>query len=145
MSKLPEYMVPSTFITLDTLPLTANGKIDRLGLPVPSIEKRSHLQYISPRNSTEEIIADIFGSVLNTQKVSIYDNFFELGGHSLLAIQIISRVKQAFAVDIPLRKLFEEPTIVGLSKIIETSNSSLLQQLQTTSSYKLENREEIEL
>jgi acyl carrier protein len=142
--KLPEYMVPSFFVTLDTLPLTANGKIDRLGLPIPDGEKRSNLQYISPRNSTEEIIADIFASVLSTQKVSIYDNFFELGGHSLLAIQVISRVKQAFAVEIPLRNMFEEPTIASLSKIIENSNSPLLQQLQTTS-YKLGNREEIEL
>ncbi len=111
----------------------------------PDIETISNLQYIPPRNDTEEVIADIFGSVLSLQKVGIHDNFFELGGHSLLATQVISRIRQAFAVDVPLRNLFEEPTIANLSKIIENSHSLLLQQLQITSAEQLENREEIEL
>ncbi|MBW4688566.1 MAG: non-ribosomal peptide synthetase, partial [Komarekiella atlantica HA4396-MV6] len=143
--KLPEYMVPSAFVTLDTLPLTANGKVDRKALPTPDQETFINLQYIPPRNRTEEVIADIFASVLSIQKVGIYDNFFTLGGHSLLATQVISRVKQAFAVDVPLRNLFEEPTIANLSKIIDNSDSTLVQQLQTTPFDQLENREEIEL
>ena len=77
--------------------------------------------------------------------MGIHDNFFELGGHSLLATQVISRVRKTFAVDIPLRNLFEEPTIANLSKIIENSHSPLLQQLQMTPAEQLENREEIEL
>ena len=145
LSKLPEYMVPSAFVILDTLPLTANGKVDRKALPAPETETISSSQYIPPRNSTEEGIADIFASVLRLQKVGIHDNFFELGGHSLLATQVISRVRKTFAVDIPLRNLFEEPTIANLSKIIENSHSPLLQQLQITPAEQLENREEIEL
>ncbi|MBD6621231.1 amino acid adenylation domain-containing protein, partial [Komarekiella sp. 'clone 1'] len=143
--KLPEYMVPSAFVTLDILPLTANGKVDRKALPTPDQETFSNLQYIPPRNRTEEVIANIFASVLSIEKVGIYDNFFTLGGHSLLATQVISRVKQAFAVDVPLRNLFEEPTIANLSKIIDNSDSTLVQQLQTTPFDQLQNREEIEL
>ncbi|MBR8840976.1 MAG: amino acid adenylation domain-containing protein, partial [Stigonema ocellatum SAG 48.90 = DSM 106950] len=143
--KLPEYMVPAAFVTLDTLPLTPNGKIDFKALSVLSTETISNSQYIPPRNRTEEIIADIFASVLSIQKVGIHDNFFTLGGHSLLATQVISRVRQAFSVDVPLINLFEEPTIANLSKIIANSHSPLVQQLQTTPSYQLENREEIEL
>jgi amino acid adenylation domain-containing protein len=144
--QLPEYMLPSAFVTLDTIPLTPNGKIDKKALLGISTETISNLEYIPPRNPTEEIIADIFASVLNIQKVGIHDNFFTLGGHSLLATQVISRVRQAFAVDVPLRNLFAEPTIANLSKIIvENSHSSLVQQLQNNPSEQLENREEIEL
>jgi acyl carrier protein len=139
-------MIPGTFITLDTIPLTPNGKIDRKALLEISTETISNLEYIPPRNPTEEIIADIFASVLNIQKVGIHDNFFSLGGHSLLATQVISRVRQTFAVDVPLRNMFEEPTIANLSKIvIENTHSLLVQQLQTNPSEKSENREEIEL
>ena len=143
--QLPEYMVPSSFVTLDNLPLTPNGKVDRKALPALSTETMSDLQCITPRNRTEEIIGDIFASVLSIQKVSIHDNFFTLGGHSLLATQVISRVRQSFAVDVSLRSFFEEPTIANLSKIIGNSHSPLVQQLQTTPFYQLENREEIEL
>ncbi|MDB9450977.1 phosphopantetheine-binding protein, partial [Dolichospermum circinale] len=144
--KLPEYMIPGTFVTLDTIPLTPNGKIDKKALLEISTETISNLEYIPPGNPTEEIIAEIFASVLNIQKVGIHDNFFSLGGHSLLATQVISRVRQTFAVDVPLRNLFEEPTIANLSKIIiENRHSSLGQQLQTNPSEQLENREEIEL
>jgi amino acid adenylation domain-containing protein len=144
--KLPEYMIPGTFVSLDTIPLTPNGKIDKKALLEISTETISNLEYIPPGNPTEEIIAEIFASVLNIQKVGIHDNFFSLGGHSLLATQVISRVRQTFAVDVPLRNLFEEPTIANLSKIIiENRHSSLGQQLQTNPSEQLENREEIEL
>ncbi len=144
-SKLPEYMVPSAFVTLETLPLTPNGKVDRQALPAPEGDFAREHEYVAPRTPREEIIANIFASVLGVPKVGIHDNFFELGGHSLLATQVISRVRQAFAVDVSLRNLFEEPTIANFSKIIENSYSPLVQQLQTTPFYQLENREEIEL
>ncbi|MEM1394270.1 MAG: amino acid adenylation domain-containing protein, partial [Cyanobacteria bacterium P01_H01_bin.150] len=146
-SQLPEHMVPSAFVTLDKLPLTPNGKIDRKALQTMDADviERTN-EYIAPRTESEEIIADIFASILRmeVENVGIKDNFFELGGHSLLATQVISRIRQAFAVDISLRSLFEEPTVEDLSKIISNSHSPLAQQLQAAPVDELENREEIE-
>jgi amino acid adenylation domain-containing protein len=116
--KLPEYMVPSAFIALKALPLTANGKIDRDALP-----DRDELSnnFASPRNPVEEVIASIWAEILNLKQVGIYDDFFALGGHSLLATQVISRLRKAFKVDLSLRQLFEMPTVVELAKQIETA------------------------
>jgi amino acid adenylation domain-containing protein len=124
--KLPEYMVPSTFVTLDTLPLTPNGKVDRKALPVPDGEISREHEYVAPRTASEEIIANIFASVLGVQNVGIHDNFFELGGHSLLATQLISRLRVDWDVEIPLRAVFESPTIAQLEPT--------LTQLRTTHS-----------
>jgi acyl carrier protein len=114
--KLPEYMVPSTFVFLDRLPLTPNGKVDRKALPTPD-QKRPKLEevYVAPRNPVEEIIAEIWAEVLKVGKVGIHDNFFDLGGHSLLATQVMSRVRDAFQLDLPLSRLFENPTVAGLA------------------------------
>jgi amino acid adenylation domain-containing protein len=114
--KLPEYMVPSTFVFLDRLPLTPNGKVDRKALPTPD-QKRPKLEevYVAPRNPVEEIIAEIWAEVLKVGKVGIHDNFFDLGGHSLLATQVMSRVREAFQLDLPLSRLFENPTVAGLA------------------------------
>jgi amino acid adenylation domain-containing protein len=109
--KLPNYMVPSVFVTLDTLPLTPNGKVDRKALPTPDGEITRTHEYVAPSTPSEELIANIFASVLNVQNVGIDDNFFELGGHSLLATQLISKVRQAFSIEIPLRALFESSTV----------------------------------
>ncbi|MEO0687823.1 MAG: phosphopantetheine-binding protein, partial [Cyanobacteria bacterium J06649_11] len=120
-SKLPEYMVPAAFITLETIPLTPNGKVDRKALPIPdksSIQLENN--FVLPSNPTEEILATIWENVLSIEKVGIHDNFFELGGHSLLATQVISRARQAFSVEITLQSLFEKPTIAGLSERIQT-------------------------
>ncbi|MCA1993256.1 MAG: amino acid adenylation domain-containing protein, partial [Coleofasciculus sp. S288] len=114
LSKLPEYMVPSAFVTLDTLPLTPNGKVDRKALPEPDGEISQEYEYVAPRTASEEIIANIFASVLGVQNVGIHDNFFELGGHSLLATQLISRLRVALDVEIPLRTVFESPTTAQL-------------------------------
>ncbi|MBE9214964.1 amino acid adenylation domain-containing protein [Plectonema cf. radiosum LEGE 06105] len=118
--KLPAYMVPSNYIMLEEFPLTPNCKIDRKALPLPDKESQT-LTYTPPRTVTEEIVAGIWAEVLNLQQISIDDNFFELGGHSLLATRVISQIRQAFTVELPLRSLFENPTIAELSLSIETA------------------------
>ncbi|MDB9509542.1 amino acid adenylation domain-containing protein, partial [Microcystis aeruginosa CS-338/01] len=116
-AKLPEYMIPSAFVILESLPLTPNGKIDHRALPAP--EFQSQEQYIAPRNPIEEILSSIWAKVLKVAQVGIHDNFFELGGHSLLATQLISHIREAFQVEMPLRKLFVAPTIAELSQEIK--------------------------
>jgi amino acid adenylation domain-containing protein/non-ribosomal peptide synthase protein (TIGR01720 family) len=117
--RLPEYMVPAIFVFLEALPLTSNGKVDRKALPEPE-----HLEiqegYVGPRHPTEEITASIWAEVLHCQQVGIHDNFFELGGHSLLATQIVSRLRDAFHVALPVRSIFEAPTVAALCKEIES-------------------------
>nr|AXN93624.1 PuwG [Symplocastrum muelleri NIVA-CYA 644] len=127
--KLPDYMVPNVFVFLDTLPLTPNGKIDRRALPTPDIELILTDSFVSPSTPTQQAIADIFTEVLSIKQVSIHDNFFELGGHSLLATQVISRLRQIFQIELPLRCLFESPTIAELDRSISTqrqTNSGLI-------------------
>ncbi|MBE9125474.1 amino acid adenylation domain-containing protein [Coleofasciculus sp. LEGE 07092] len=121
-TKLPEYMVPSAFVKLDKLPLTPNGKVDRRALPVPEIEDTLSNNFVAPSTPSEEQLAAIWSSVLDIERVGIHDNFFELGGHSLLATQVISRIRQAFEVELQLRALFEAPTVDELAKRIETMN-----------------------
>lgn len=118
-SKLPEYMVPSTFVILKSFPLTSNGKVDRRSLPAPD-EMRPELtgNFVAPRTNIEEVLAAIWAEVLKIEKVGIYDNFFELGGHSLLATQVISRVRQAFQVELPLHRLFESATVADFAVAI---------------------------
>ncbi len=122
--KLPEYMVPSAFVTLETLPLTANGKVDRRALPVPDRAKALAGAYVAPRSPVEETLVGIWAELLRLKQVGIHDNFFELGGHSLLATQMVSRVRDAFGVELPLRSLFEAPTIAQLAKVIEDLKTS---------------------
>jgi amino acid adenylation domain-containing protein len=126
-SKLPEYMVPSAFVTLDTLPLTPSGKVDRKALPAPDGEIGREQEYVTPRTPSEEIIADIFAAVLGVPNVGIHDNFFDLGGHSLLATQIVSRLRDAFQMELPLRSLFEKPTVALLSDRIQTMRLAIAQ------------------
>jgi amino acid adenylation domain-containing protein len=120
--KLPEYMVPSAFIFLDSLPLTPNGKVDRKGLPAPD-GNRDELEqaYVAPRSPTEEILAGIWAEVLKIEQVGVRDNFFDLGGHSLLATQVVSRMRKVFHSELPLRHLFEFPTIAELAAVISVS------------------------
>jgi amino acid adenylation domain-containing protein len=118
--KLPEHMVPFAFVLLDKLPLTPNGKVDRRALPAPD-NARPELSraYVAPRGEVEEEVARIWAEVLDLKQVGVHDNFFDLGGHSLLVTQVISRVRETFRMDIPLRSLFEANTVAGLSEIIE--------------------------
>ncbi|HEY9853556.1 MAG TPA: amino acid adenylation domain-containing protein [Leptolyngbyaceae cyanobacterium] len=113
---LPEYMIPAAFITLDSLPLTPNGKVDRQALPAP---KKLQLQnFVAPRTPAEEVVAEIWQEVLKCDRVGVNHNFFELGGHSLLATQVISRLRQVFQIDLPLRSLFEAPTVESTVNLI---------------------------
>src|SRR5215212_1454241 len=114
--KLPEYMLPSAFVTLPTFPLTTSGKIDRLALPAPERNFETEEGYIAPRGALEEVLSTIFGEVLKLERIGICDNFFELGGHSLSATQIVSRVRDAFQMELPVRKVFEHPTVEGLAR-----------------------------
>nr|QEO74542.1 condensation domain-containing protein [uncultured bacterium] len=119
---LPEHMVPSAFVILEKFPLTPNGKVDRRALPAPELTRDNlTAHFIAPRTREEEIIAEIWSSVLNVKQIGVDDNFFQIGGHSLLATQAISRMRNVFKVEIPLLSLFETPTIAGLARTIEAA------------------------
>ncbi len=122
--KLPEYMVPQVFVLLDEMPLTPNGKVDRRALPAPDQTRPEPKgAFVASRTPTEELLAGIWAEVLGAERVGIHDNFFELGGHSLLATQVISRIRAALQVELPLRTLFEEPTVAGLSLAVAQGES----------------------
>ena len=116
---LPEYMIPSSFVSLDKMPLTSNGKIDRNNLPEPKLERVRTLQhYTAPANEIEKKLAVIWKEVLELETVGIDDNFFEVGGHSLKATRLISKIQKEFQADIPLTQVFREPTIRGMALFI---------------------------
>jgi amino acid adenylation domain-containing protein len=121
---LPDYMVPSVFVLMDALPLTSNGKVDRRALPA-LLQARPELEetFVAPSTPVEELLAAIWAQILGIEQVGIHDNFFELGGHSLLATQVISQLRKVFQVELPLRCLFEAPTVKSLSEHIETAES----------------------
>ncbi len=128
---LPEYMVPSDFILLEAFPLTPNRKVDRRALPAPgrSTIERDNL-FIAPSNPIEQRIADIWAEILKLECLGVHDNFFDLGGHSLLATRVISRIRQEFETDLPLRKLFENPTVADLAvQITEVQQKRAPEQL----------------
>ncbi|MET0396105.1 MAG: amino acid adenylation domain-containing protein [Longimicrobiaceae bacterium] len=112
--RLPEHMVPSAFVALDALPRTPNGKTDRRALAALEVSHAARDAYVAPRTPEEEIVARAWGAVLGVERVGARDGFFELGGHSLLAAQVTSRVRSVLGVDLPLRALFEAPTVAGL-------------------------------
>ena len=116
--QLPEYMIPSTFIFLDSLPHMPNGKVDRRALPAAT-PQRSEGERIGPATPVEEVLVAVWGEVLRQPQLSRHDNFFELGGHSLIATQVMSRLRRIFHVEVPLRLLFEAPTVAGLGRAIE--------------------------
>ncbi len=116
---LPEYMVPAAFVSLDKLPLTTHGKVDRRALPEPGSVLLPAAELVAPRSRTEARLAEIWREVLRVEQVGVHDNFFELGGHSLLVSQLSSRVRNAFGVELPLRQVFEAPTLEALAARVE--------------------------
>ena len=124
-SRLPEYMIPVSFVSLESLPINANGKLDRKALPdpgAPSAEPNTESR--APSGEVEIALARIWSAVLNREEVGVCDNFFQLGGHSLLAMRMIARVRKQFAIDIPLPRLFQLPTIEALARVIEEAVNS---------------------
>ncbi|HET9362167.1 MAG TPA: amino acid adenylation domain-containing protein [Vicinamibacterales bacterium] len=122
--RLPDYMIPATFLRLESLPLTRNGKVDREALPAPDSLRRSAKTKIAPRTPREEILATIWSQVLRLDEVGVEDDFFDLGGHSLLALQILTRLNAAFQVNLSYRDLFESPTVASLAARLETAAST---------------------
>ncbi len=114
--RVPDYMVPSAFVALEVLPTTSSGKVDRKALPAPDWDTVSaHAEYVAPQPGIEEELAAIWSDVLNVERIGATDNFFDLGGNSLLALRLISRVRSAFVVELPLISLFKAPTLEGLA------------------------------
>jgi amino acid adenylation domain-containing protein len=118
LSKLPEYMVPSAYVQMDELPLNHNGKVDRKNLPQPDVEIPEH-EYAAPRNRTEETLCLLWQEVLRRERVGVNDNFFNIGGHSLLAARVAARIRESFKMDIPLRRMFESPTVALLAQAVD--------------------------
>ena len=118
---LPDHMVPSAFLLLSTLPRTASGKVDRRALPSPDgLASAFGRPYVEPRTPVETALAQCWAEVLRLERVGVEDDFFELGGHSLLAAQIVARVRQTFAVELPLHSLFTAPTVALLALEVES-------------------------
>jgi acyl carrier protein len=119
-AKLPDYMIPSAFVFLDSLPLVGPGKVNLRALPVPSRERPDlETAFVFPRTPIEEKIATIWAQVLDVNQVGIHDRFFELGGDSLLASRVISRVIEIFLIKVPLRSLFETPTVAEMALVVQ--------------------------
>jgi acyl carrier protein len=122
--KLPEHMVPSLYLTVETLPLTSNGKLDRQALPAHEGPRTQAGGATSlPQTQVENALAAIWRDVLHLEQVGVQDNFFHLGGHSLLAVQLIFCIRKALQVEVPLRCLFEAPTIAGLARFVQSSEA----------------------
>ena len=118
--RLPEYMIPSAFVVLDALPLTPQGKLDRSALPAADRHAPDRAaSYVAPQTATELLVAGIWAEVLELERIGVRDHFFEIGGHSLLTMQVISRIRAACQVDLPLRVLFDAPTVAELAEHID--------------------------
>ena len=125
-NRLPDYMLPSRFVLLEALPLTPNGKVNRNLLPTLQ-QGRDNLEtnFVAPRNQIEEVIAGIWQELLSVQKIGIYDNFFDLGGHSLLATQVIYKMREALQTELPLRSLFDSPTVAAIAERIANTQEQI--------------------
>jgi acyl carrier protein len=119
-SRLPAYMVPSSLVPLERLPLTPTGKVDRKALEsMDSGATVPRADHVAPRTPTEETMASIWAATLEASSLGVHDNFFEAGGHSLGAARIVTRLRSAFGVDVGMRSLFERPTVAGLSELVD--------------------------
>jgi surfactin family lipopeptide synthetase C len=135
--KLPEYMVPTTYVLLEAMPLTPTGKIDRRTLSTLGPTRRElEINFVAPRTIIEKEIAGIWAEVLNLDSVAVHDNFFDLGGHSLAATRVISQVIKHFQVDLPLKSLFESPTVAEMARLITEHRAEKLSEHELQSILK---------
>jgi amino acid adenylation domain-containing protein len=145
-TQVPDYMVPAAFVFLKSLPLTANGKVDRRALPPPR-EGAEERPYIAPRSDSEKKVAETWREVLRVERVGADDNFFDLGGHSLLLTQVVSRLRKVFKRDLPIRWLFEVPTVAGLAARIDSAEreelARILDEVESLPDEGSERREEV--
>ena len=144
--KLPDYMVPSHFVSLETLPLLPNGKLNRRALPAPdgSSLVAGETPYVAPRNPVEQQLARLIGEILKHERVGVHDNFFELGGHSLLATRAVARIQQTYGVSISLRSFFESPTVEGFALAVAESLQSEAAAAERSTVPRYERRDETE-
>jgi acyl carrier protein len=134
--RLPDYMIPSSFVYLDALPLTSHGKIDRRALPAPDAERPALAEaFIPPRTPAEKTLASIWTKLLGLNRVGVNDNYFELGGDSLLATQLVSQVRNVFEVELPLVELFRHPTLAEMATSIE---EAIIEQMEEISDEEAE-------
>jgi acyl carrier protein len=141
-------MVPGVYVQLAEMPLSPNRKIDRKALPAPEAVERE-TEFVAPRSAVEELLVEVWAELLGLERVSIHDNFFELGGHSLLATQLISKLQQTLVIEVPLRQIFETPTIAEFAASISQNSdymenedqvavNELLSQLEQLSDSEME-------
>jgi len=123
-NRLPEYMVPSDWVAIERLPLTPNNKVDRRALLSIDSHKIGGNVYVPPRNPVEQVLCQIWSSVLNAEKVGVHDDFLLLGGHSLLAVQMTSRIKKILKIDVPLHYLYENPTVALLAESFKSNTAN---------------------
>src|SRR6185369_4175079 len=118
--RLPDYMVPAALVTLERMPLSPNGKIDRRALPAPDIgsQVRESTAYLEPQSELEKTIVQCWRELLNVERIGLNDDFFDLGGHSLLAAQFLSRLRERTGVEVTLKTFFEDSTVVGVAKSV---------------------------
>jgi len=140
--QLPDYMVPKTYVFVEKLPLTNNGKLDKAALPKPGFDTLLSAQYIAPRNPIEAQLVQLWQDILQVEKVGIDDDFFALGGHSLLATRLLNQIREGFQLDIPLRTLFEKATVRYLAEALFLATSE--QQLSQNQSALASPDEDIE-
>jgi acyl carrier protein len=135
---LPDYMIPAAYVCLDTFPLTATRKINRMALPAPDpVALPEEQAFEAPSTPFEELLADIFRDVLKIEAISIHHNFFDLGGHSLLATQVMSRIYDQLDVKLPVRMLFEAPTLAGLAQRVEQALITKIQSMDESEKQQL--------
>jgi acyl carrier protein len=118
-TRVPDYMIPAVFVRVSALPLTTNGKVDRAALPAPNGNVLAEEEYVEPRTLVEQRLAELIAPLLKVERVGANDNFFLLGGHSLLGTQLLTRISDAFGVELSLLTIFDHPTLAGMSSEIE--------------------------
>ena len=123
-ARLPDYMIPAVFVTLPALPLSPSGKVDRRALPAPDDARPEGAAFVAPESPDERSLAAIWSEVLGVERVGVHDDFFRLGGHSLLAAQVVARIRRDLQVDLPLRSLFQAPTVAGLAAAVREARES---------------------